>query len=127
MAYAIFFFAVTAVVCLGLWFFPRSVAGKLLPEPAGHAPAVSSPDTWLAMGCALIGLWMLTYAVPALARDAVVLQLATDYYQDTSQTRSWVFYNLLEVVIAFWLVFGAAGFRRLFWWARSAGIGGSSN
>jgi hypothetical protein len=29
------------------------------------------------MGCALIGLWMLTYAVAALIRDALLLQSAT--------------------------------------------------
>jgi hypothetical protein len=74
------------------------------------------------MGCALIGLWMLTYAVPALIRDALLLQSTASDYVDPGNLKSWVIYNLVEVAIALWLVFGAAGFSRLFWWARSAGL-----
>jgi hypothetical protein len=118
-AYGFFFFALTAVISAFLWFFPSVVAGRLVSEQPGKG---ASADTWLAMGCALIGLWMLTYAVPALIRDAFVLRSAASDYSDTSNIKSWVLYNLVEVAIALWLVFGATGFRQLFWWARSAGV-----
>jgi hypothetical protein len=104
-----------------LWFFPRLAAGKLVSGSPENG-ATASADTWLAMGCALIGLWMLTYAVPALIRDAVVLQSTASEYSDTANLKSWVLYNLVEVAIALWLAFGATGFRQLFWWARGAGL-----
>lgn len=119
--YGLFFFALTAVISLLLWFFPSLVVGRVASRPLENDTPASS-DTWLAMGCALLGLWMLTYAVPALVRDTFVLQSAESDYSDTSNIKSWVLYNLVEVAIALWLIFGARGFRRLFWWARSAGL-----
>ena len=119
-AYGLFFFTITAAISLSLWFFPRLAAGTLISaEPRKDSSA--SADTWLAMGCALIGLWILTYAIPALIRDAFVLQSAASDYSDTTNIKSWVLYNLVELAVALWLVFGATGFRQLFWWARSVG------
>lgn len=120
-AYGLFFFTLTTFISLALWFFPRIVAGKLISETSEQSPP-ANPDTWLAMGCALIGLWMLTYAIPALIRDALLLQSAASEYVDAGNLKSWVLYNLVEVAIALWLVFAAAGFRKLFWWARSVGL-----
>jgi hypothetical protein len=121
-AYGVFFFAITTILSVLLWLFPRLVAGKLISgQPEKGSPA--SADTWLAMGCALIGLWMLTSAVPALIRDAFVLHSLEPEYSDPANVKSWLLYNLLEVAISLWLILGATGFRRLFWWARSAGLG----
>jgi hypothetical protein len=121
-AYGFFCIGVTAAIALALWFFPHLAAGKLISgQPEKDATA--SADTWLAMGSALIGLWMLTYAVPALIRDAFVLLSAGSEFADTANIKSWVLYNVVEVSIALWLVLGANGFRQLFWWARSAGLG----
>ncbi len=119
--YGFFFVTLNVTISILLWLFPGLVAGKLISER--HEQSIpASADTWLAIGCALIGLWMLTYAVPALIRDAYLLWSLTSEYSDASTTKSWVLYNLLEVAIALWLVFGATGFRRLFWWARGAGL-----
>jgi hypothetical protein len=77
------------------------------------------------MGCALIGLWLLTTSVPSLVLNAYVLVGATDNYATTSirhDVTHNVFYHTAEVAIALWLILGARGFRELFWWARNAGI-----
>lgn len=74
------------------------------------------------MGCALIGLWMLTSALPTLVWDAFVLYSTDSSYQGAENIKPSVAYYSVEVVIAFWLVFGAKGFRKLFWWAQNAGI-----
>jgi len=115
------------VLALLLWFFPLTIARKLLSSPASDPAPTSSPDLWLAMGCALIGLWLLASSVPALVRDALVLYYAGSHYDDTTAVRHWIVYNLLQIVIALWLVFGAKGFRQAFWWARNAGLHGPSN
>ena len=123
--YSLFLTAVMAVVSVWLWFFPNAIAGKFVSGPS-EPKSSAAPDTWLAMGCALIGLWMLTYAAPALIRDAFLMHSAASDYSDTGTVKSWILYNLVEVVIALWLLFGARGFRKLFWWARSAGVGNPS-
>ena len=121
--------AVTAVVVLALWFFPQMVARRLLSASATQPTAAAqsaSPDTWFAVGCALLGLWILASALPGLIRDLVILRSA-DAITDTSEVHNWALYELARVVIAVWLMFGAVGFRKLFWWARSAGIGEPSD
>jgi hypothetical protein len=124
--YGFFFFTLNAVVAISLWFFPGLAARRLISDPMEPGEPASA-DTWLAMGCALIGLWILTYALPALIRDTFVLQSAESVYSDASALKSWVLYNLLQVAIALWLIFGGAGFRQLFWWARGAGLGRPSS
>jgi hypothetical protein len=117
---AVAFVALTVLLVAALWFFPRSIAGKLLsPDNAKPEPS-ASPDLWLAMGCALLGLWMLTSALPSLIFDTYALVYVDPTSNDANLKRS-VLYYVVEVAIALWLVFGAKGFRKLFWWARHAG------
>lgn len=113
---------VAALVTLGLWLFPRTLAGALLSKPVADAEPAASPDLWLAMGCALLGLWMLASALPAFVRDALVIHEALSDHEEVGSARYWLFYNAVEVAIAVWLILGAKGFREVFWWARSAGI-----
>jgi hypothetical protein len=120
--YMTFMLALTAVVILTLWFFPRTIAGKLLPPREGQsslAPPVTA-DTWLAMGCSLIGLWTLTTTLPRLVYDIFVLNSMSSY-DDRSQLEHWVVYNLVELAIAVWLVLGGKGVKKVFWWAQNAG------
>jgi hypothetical protein len=119
--YNIDVFIVSVVVVVVLLCFPHTIAVKLLPPHAANPLPAASSDTWLAMGCALIGMWMLTYAVPALVRDTYIV-LYNPSADDVPKIKTWILYNFLEVAIAAWLIFGARGFRKLFWWARDAGI-----
>ena len=112
-----------AVLALGivyfLWRFPLTIAGKLL-TPSAQEPAESaSPDLWLSMGCALMGLWLLVQFVPLLARDLMVV--FEGYSSDGSILKVRLATDLPGVIIGLWLIFGAKGFRKLFWWARDAG------
>jgi len=118
--YMTFMLALTALVILALWFFPRTIAGKLLPPQEGHSAPSATADTWLAMGCSLIGLWTLTTTVPRLVYDFFVLNsMSSD--DDRSQLKHWVLYNLVELAIAVWLILGGKGVRKIFWWAQNAG------
>jgi hypothetical protein len=120
-----FGFAVTvlalAVLLVGiLWLFPGTIAGKLLSPDNAKPETSASPDLWLAMGCALLGLWLLTSALPTLIFDTYAL-VHLNPGDDRGNIPQSVVYYIIEVAIALWLVFGAKGFRRLFWWARNAG------
>jgi hypothetical protein len=122
--------AVTMLFVLALWFFPHTVARRLLTTSAtkpNEAAAPISADTWLAMGCALVGLWVLASSLHSLVRDAVILYSSGDSITDTSEVRHWLLADLARFAIAVWLMFGAKGFRRIFWWARYAGISDPSN
>jgi hypothetical protein len=115
-----------AAFCLILWLFPRSVARTLLSNNSRDTPSTSSPDLWLGMGCALIGLWLLTSAVPALIRNSWILLLYRSD-ADTSSLRLSYLYYVPEVLIAIWLILGAKGFRKVFWSVRNAGREEPSN
>ena len=107
------------VLILFLWFFPRTVARGLLDAKNLSPADAGTPDTWLAVGCALIGIWLI---VPALARIiynlSVVYMAQRNSAVDTSDLHfAWTYY-LVEIAFGAWLVLGARGARRLFWWAR---------
>src|SRR5689334_19176190 len=63
------------VIVIGLWFFPRTIARKLLPSSSDAPKAPAAPHTWFAVGASLIGLWLLATAVPGLLRNFFVLYL----------------------------------------------------
>jgi hypothetical protein len=117
---AVAFLALTVLLVIALWFFPRSIAGKLLSSDTAKSETSATPDLWLAMGCALLGLWMLTSALPSLLLDTYALLYMDTTSDDTNLERS-VLYCAVEVSIALCLVFGAKGFRKMFWWAQHAG------
>ena len=122
--------AVTLLIVLALWFFPRTVARRLLTVSASQPQEAAAPiaaDTWLAIGCALLGLWVLASALPGLVREGVILYSSSDTITDTAEVRHWLLADLARLAVAVWLMFGAKGFRTLFWWARYAGIGEPSN
>jgi hypothetical protein len=114
-------FLVVGAACLALWFFPLSVARKILTssstEPASPAP----PETWLTVGCALLGLWVLSSAVPLLVRDSLIQYIYRTSYNDVGGGLFLLRY-VGEILIAVWLVLGAKGIGRLFRWARGAGV-----
>jgi hypothetical protein len=112
---------------LVLWCFPHTIARRLLTTASAASPSPISADTWLAMGCALIGIWVLASGLPALIRDLLILRLSDETYTDTSQVKQWLFYDLAQIVVAIWLLLGNKGVRKAFWWARNAGVGEPSN
>jgi len=115
--------ALEILACLALWFFPLTIARKLLRCSSQERPPPSSSDLWLGMGCALIGLWLLATSLPALVINLFILGSAIGASGDVSSSlRQNVFYYLAEVAIAAWLILGARGFREIFWWARNAGV-----
>lgn len=109
-----------ALLVAALWLFPGTIARKLLSPDNAQLEQSGSPNLWLAMGCALLGLWLLTSALPTLIFDTYAL-VRLSYGDDRGNIPQSVMYYVVEVAIGLWLVFGAKGFRRLFWWARNAG------
>jgi hypothetical protein len=117
--------ALSAVIVLILWLSPRIIAGNQLTSAGGQSRAPTSADTWPIMGCMLIGLWTLTTTAPRLVYDTIALN-SIPYVEDNSSLHHWIVYNLVELCIAAWLIFGAKGIRKVFRWVQNAGIGKGS-
>jgi hypothetical protein len=107
-----------ALVCTFLWFFPLSVARKLLPvmrEPRSE-PAAGAP-TALSLGLTLIGVWFLatglvnaSYWLTLIIRSRQMHDVPVEWTH--KQVASMVA-DLTRLFLAAWLVFGSAGLRRL--------------
>jgi len=114
-------FALVSVLAVALWFFPKSVARKLISPSDQEPKAPASPDSWLSVGCALIGVWLLAGALPALVRRLLIIHFADGMEDDASDKAVWMFYYLSQIAISLWLIFGAEGLRNILRWARDAG------
>ena len=105
---------------LVLWFFPRTVAGAILPASDAAPSVAHSPDTWLAVGCALLGLWVLSDAAPGIVRMIYVFVYTSRAEQSLPEAWSaQLVYFIAEAAIGAWLLLGASGLRNLLRWARS--------
>jgi hypothetical protein len=111
--------ALYAVLILAMWIFPYTIAGKLSApvEPQTQRPA--TPNTLLAVGCALIGLWTLTNAVPRL-----VFYL---YLGHSTDDRRWIatpdaVLEGVRILTAICLVLGGGRIGNMYRWAQYAGI-----
>src|SRR5262249_28031141 len=93
----------TGAVAVLLWFFPSTIAGKLLPSPSSAAEPSPTADTWLAMGCTLLGMWTLTSTIPHLVFDVLAINYSPAY-DDLSQYHHLVISNSVETAIAVWLI-----------------------
>ena len=104
-----------------LWFFPRTIARGLLPLSSDTPAQPSPPDIWFATGSSLIGLCLMAFAVPALARNSLVIYLFRSESVDMSGLRSGLLYYSIQFVLGVGLLFGANGLRKVFLWVRNAG------
>lgn len=118
---AIFSIVLVAALTAALWFFPRTVARKLIAPSDQESQAPASPDTWLAVGCTLIGVWLFANSLPALVRRLLLIHFTNGMEDESPDRGVWLFYYLLQIAISLWLVFGAKGLRNILRWARDAG------
>jgi hypothetical protein len=116
-----FMLALTVVVIVALWVFPRTIAGKLMPTPDPQPQPSATPGVWLAIGCTLLGLWVLTTTIPGLVYDALALNELSSY-DDRSELQHSIVSYVVEIGIALWLILGAKGVRKLFRWAQNVGV-----
>ena len=121
---------VLVAATIGLWSFPLAVARKLIPKATLDQPTPLPIDQLQSAGFCLLGLWVLTEAVPRLVsitfivyhstRPNAMVALEPHNYAAIAQT-------LVALVIGAWLLFGARGLLGVIRWARTAGTGEPSN
>jgi hypothetical protein len=119
VVYTAFTAVLTLVIFLVLWFSPRTIAGKLLPSQQEQLQPSATADTWLAIGCTLIGLWTLTRTIPKLFEDLLIVSSNEGHDNALSFL---LLYDAVQLGIAVWLVLGGKGVGKIFRWAQYAGI-----
>lgn len=105
-------------LCAFLWFFPLTVARKLLPtmrEP--RSETAMSGSVALSVGLTLLGVWVLAYALPDAIYWTTLLLLSRqvdgEYFDWGNEQIAHMVTTLAELVFAVWLIFGSSGIKRL--------------
>jgi hypothetical protein len=120
--------ALQLAICCALWFFPTTIATKLLPSYARPTDSHSPPGLleWQTLGVICIGLWALSRAVPDLVYWGTYMGMALDGDSPVSQLsadqRAGLLATFAEIAIGLWLVLGAKGAAALLFKIRTAGI-----
>ena len=106
------------LTCAVLWFFPLTIARKLLPimnEPRSDSPM--SESVALSVGLTLIGIWVLASALPdAVYWGTIFLtmrQIEDGMFQWGVENVAGIATTVAELALALWLIFGSTGIRRL--------------
>jgi hypothetical protein len=100
-----------------LWFFPMWAAHKLLPRTSFDNKMSFDPYEIARVGAALIGLWLLTKAIPTLAWVAIRAYLFAGsqsvFSALTPDIKMDFAISAFEAVLAFLIIFNAGAFARL--------------
>ena len=118
-------------ICALLWFFPLTIARKLLPvmkEPRSEEAMSSSVA--LSVGLTLLGVWVLAYALPDaiywITRFLLIRRMNVEHYVWGPEEIANVITTLAELVLAAWLVFGSSGINTLIHRFRYGALGNAA-
>jgi hypothetical protein len=126
---AVWFLALLQLaICGALWFFPATLAVRLLPSIRSEPKTAPPPQLveWQTLGVICIGLWGLSRAIP----DAVYwvtfynMHLKANYGVSdlNAAQKAGIVTTVAELLIGLWLLFGAKGFAAFLFKARTAGV-----
>ena len=105
-------------VCAFLWFFPLTIARKLLPAMSEPRSETSmSGSIALSVGLTLLGVWVLAYALPDAIYWATLMLLTrrvgAAYFEWGHEQIASIVTTIAELILAAWLIFGSSGIKRL--------------
>lgn len=124
------YIAIVVLTVAALWAFPLAIARKLLPRAAQEQPVSLAPvEQMQRVGFCLLGLWLLTLAIPGLAYEVVLIRIYTrpgSTLELQPQHYAALAQSLVELVLAVWLLFGARGLLGILRQARTAGSVGKT-
>lgn len=116
-----------------LWFYPATLAAKILPSALGDKPRPApTPHEWQTIGIICIGVWELARAIPdATYWTSLLIQLQHEGGLSTTSFAPTRIANMIvtvvELALGLWLVFGSAGFAAFLLKARTAGLANRPN
>ncbi len=105
-------------LCAYLWFFPLTVARKLLPamrEPRSETAMDGSVA--LTVGLTLLGVWVLSHALPDAIYWVTLFLLSRRIDAGHIDWQHEQIANIIatagQLALALWLIFGSSGIKRL--------------
>ena len=106
------------VVCALLWFFPLTVARKLLPVMREQrSEQALDASVAISIGLTLIGVWVMAYGlvdgVYWLTLIVRTRQMNPAYFEWMPEQIAGMFATAVQILIALWLIFGSTGIKRL--------------
>ena len=114
-----YIFSLLAIACL-LWFFPFTIAKKILPTVESDLAITSiEKNTLIEVGIILIGLFYLFYALSDIFYWLFFILASIrmeNTYGDmllTADQWSGIIVTLIEITMALFLIFGAKGVKNL--------------
>lgn len=119
-------FAVLQVIpCVVLWFFPATLARKLLPSPKNDvvSPAPAGATDWLTLGFIGIGVWGLIRGLIDTVYWVTFVAMSADFDFDLlPEHKANILATVVELGICTWLIFGARGLAAILWKLRTGGV-----
>jgi hypothetical protein len=109
-----------------LWLFPLTVAAKLIPDiNAKEASKTSGSGEWEVVAFSVLGLWVLTSAIPDAFHWATFVYVLNSSEMGrmalSPDNIGNIVATVVELVVGFWLLFGSKGLIGLVRYLRYAG------
>jgi hypothetical protein len=123
LAFALLQLGIAAI----FWFFPATIAAKLLRSGSQSEESVSpSLQQWQVLGFICIGVWSLCRAIPDAMYWTTVGIMANssdvEFSSFSIEQKASVVSTILEIVIGLWLVLGAKGLAVAIYKLRTTGV-----
>lgn len=112
--------------CAVLWFFPTTIAARLLP---GGVPSEAEAEPprfveWQTIGLICVGFWGIVDTTPDLVYLITYATLSSghDYGDFGDYEKAKLVSSIFELALSLWLVFGAKAFAALLLKIRTGGV-----
>ena len=118
--------AAVAVLALSaiLWYSASWLAQRLISGPSQAAERSAAFDSWFSVGCALIGLWVLAKAIPALLHYFIANFMGAGMFPNSYiVTPEWhltAIFNTIQLFFGLALFLGGKGLNKVVLWVRNA-------
>lgn len=113
-------------LCALLWFFPASLATKLLPSAKNEvvSDGPPGPQDWLAVGTIGIGIWLLSGAILDAFYWSIFVGMNPfgDFSTLDADGKAAVITTGFQILLGVWLIVGGRGLAALLWKVRTGGV-----
>ena len=114
--YFFFSFLVPIVLAIIIWKFPITIAKAALPRIQSEEIKISDGNSFLPSAFIVLGIYILTYAIPDMVFNITSLVMLWDHVRDDFFGTNYgpsILSGVIEITIAFWLIFGCYGIQKL--------------
>ncbi|MDP3216586.1 MAG: hypothetical protein Q8S73_20925 [Deltaproteobacteria bacterium] len=124
MLYTLGAAVIVLALSAALWYFASWIAGRLVSDLNKVAEQPGTFDSWFSVGCALIGLWVLAKAIPALLHYFIANFMGSNIFPNTyTVIPEWhltAIFNSIQLLLGLALFLGGRSLNKIVLWVRNA-------